>query len=464
MVMDMRRGESQPRMEKPRTKEAAFEARPIDETPLVDKIVERQRTALEELAAEDDFVASVDAFTDVPVEKDPQIALRDKWREQAPTVDEEEKPTGFMAKLARSRLFKAAAGLAAFAGVAGTVGVGGEKLSEASTERDMQYEKAANIVLKSTVDDLAEHGFSFSGLPQETDTVHFKNGQEAERGDVIRAMNEWYTDYVSKHNASSLDKLAEQCGETAADGSVSLDAELCHAMYGNQIKLPEQGLHNLSVATGYSPEELVLEGKIIRESVVVRPTGFVVGGGVVSMTAFEAGRLPGEYANNAHDLLRSRLQFAQSAGMHAVQALDLTHETDAKTLGKKLEVIRTAIQADITAQNDQILIAGDVGALWNYDLKESLIHGTVDEQGVRGESDLSVALRHEETANLAWKKLAAYEKDRKGSLHQLAHSLEDVRNDRLTALLKTGLAAGIETDFFREALQEREKSTDVAVK
>jgi|GEM_PF-4578146 len=396
----------------------------------------------------------------LPQERDPEMERRDRILREARSQkkeEEEEEPKGFISRLANSRLFKPVAGLFAFAGVAGTIGGGYEMMPESYDTRVEQYKQASDIVLKSPLEDLKDHGFTFSGLPKSTDTVKFSDGSTELRSNLIHDKDVWYTKQISSHT-SSLDTLSRTCGEKHKDGSITLDARQCNALYGDQtpLKLDNDAMYGLSAATGYSPEELALEGQILRQS-VVRSSQLGLGGAssITEVGRFEDGRQNGDYMNEEDRLFKDRLAFAQDASMHIIRGLDLTNDPHAF---EKVKAIQEALKADITLSNDEILIANDIANLTITDVRKTLIPAP----GESGHLDLARA--DEAAAELAWMKVAAYEKDRAGPVHKLAHTLEDVRNDRLIGLLKTGYEAGIDKDFFSAALEEREKPTDVAMK
>lgn len=362
---------------------------------------------------------------------------------------EEPPASGIIRRIAKSRVVKALYAMAAILGLGGKAVGAVEDFRDAGEKREQAHETIRQIATESSFRMAERYGVVSLDLPAADDTVHFPDGEATTRGELIGKVDAWYTRLIiDGHGPMGI--MTEQCSTTLPDGSTGLDALKCNDLYGDQVQLNGQALSLLAEVHGYSKDEITTHGKIIRDSVMQRPSGVVIGDSTLAMTYFDLPNLSDAFDGQRTEIYDGYYHDASKMAFVAIRALEV-QSTDKEAIA----AIQSTIKAEILLSNATMLAAADTMNISNGYAADALMHGLDDKlTGEHFASHMEKLTDAQDDAELTWKKLAAREPHTSGPLHAMERGLAEVHVAKLDTLLRSGRDAGSHVDFFLDQLEK----------
>lgn len=371
-----------------------------------------------------------------------------------------EPKSGILRRMAKSKVAKTMYALAAVLGLSTKAASAVETFKSEQEKREYAAQQISETAGRTAFELGQQYEvIPLNNLPSPDDMIAFEDGEWIQRSEFIGKINSWYTETV-KSSGGPMGLMSEQCETTLPSGEEGLDALKCNAIYGDQMKMNQQGLAVLAEVHGYSVDELEAYGKIMRNSIMQRPSSIVMPGSFVGMAYFDYGSVPESYKADREQIYDRYYDDASTMALNAVKALEI--EPDDK---QKIAAVQAAIQAEIRLENTTLLIAGDLQNMSNTMTAQALMEGMTDRYtGERFDADIDRLHAAADEADLAWKTVAAYE-GQTGSIHEFSKAMAEVHHVKLDTLLRHGRDLNEEhRDFFvKELLRlEPQQPTTVA--
>lgn len=370
--------------------------------------------------------------------------------ETAPLLTPEPQPSGFIGRIARSRVAKAVYALGAMLGIATKAAAAIEDMRTDAEKRGAAHATINELARESSLGMAERYGVVNLDLPSPEDIVTLDNGETMERSTLIDYANAQYTQLMIDHHGP-MGTLTDLCSTTLSDGSRGLDALKCNDIYGDQIKMkndPEAIDNFIAKVHGYTPDEIRAHGAIIRNSIMQNPGSAVIGDSTIVMNYFDRDALPGDFKADRDAIYDGYYSDASRMAFAAVKALDI-----APGDRDEIKTVQQTIKAEIKLSNATILAANDVLHLNTN--ADALITGMTDKYThQRFDPHIDLMNDAEQDATLAWKMLAAYETEPDGPIHTMERALLDVHHTKKDTLLRAGRDAGDHVDFFLDQLEK----------
>lgn len=332
-------------------------------------------------------------------------------------------------------------------GLASGIAAGGMEISkgmEQMAEREKAHETLNELAMTTPLERAQDAGFSLD-LPE----------MNAEREEAVTAIDGGYTDLAASDG--HLDTFAKTCGYELEDGTVMLDALKCNDFYFDQFRPDDAGIKAIADAHGYTPEEILVHGRVMRNSLVSHGSIISVPGfeSVVAVGYHDAQRLPDSWRSSKDTLYGGYYEDASALTFALIKDLNLTHADPDKLQAAEL-AIADVVQANVVRENRTLLVENDIVHLTEEANRIALIGGYTDvDSGEFRKSHMAELEDAEKSAADAWKKVTSFEQRTGGPAHVLANAHQEAHESIIKDMLKTGKAAGLETDFLTAQLESR---------
>lgn len=332
-------------------------------------------------------------------------------------------------------------------GLAAGVAAGGMEISkgmEQLAERDRAHETLNELAMTTPFERAQEAGLSLD-LPEMT----------PEREEAIAAIDGGYTDLAASEG--HLSTFAKTCGYELEDGTVMLDALKCNDFYADQFRPDDNGIKAIAEAHGYTPEEVLTHGAIMRKSLVSHGTVIGVPGfeSLVAVGYYDDQRIPGTWRASKKELYDGYYEDASALTFALIKDLDLIHAEPEKQRAAEL-AIADVIKANVVRENRTLLVENDITHLMEEASRTALIGGYTDvDSGEFRKPHIAELEDAEKAAATAWTRVTSFEQRTGGPAHVLAHAHLEAHGTIVRDILKSGKAAGLETDFFTAQLETR---------
>lgn len=296
------------------------------------------------------------------------------------------------------------------AGAGGKAGAESYSAAEHRLEqRDAIGNAAKEIALQSRYDRTQEMIQTHADLPKDSDVLTLADGTSLTRGELSGLLNDKFTEMKKAENNGSYAHFS-----SCADDNGVLDMAKCFDMYGFEAVQSQKSLEALSLATGYTLQELMLHNKMTRESIVHVDEK----GGWEFYNKFETASQMSAHAEtlfDGHYDLASDLLFA------TIKELDLTHATP-EAQRAATDALSLVIHGEIDFTNGLTLAANDIEHL---DLP-------INQEGLTHDQELLETAQHSSKAGC--KVLEKLSTQQDGVLQNLDEYLTNARDAQLQAL------------------------------
>jgi hypothetical protein len=386
----------------------------------------------------------------IPVEKMPQLLEVDD--------DASDYRPSLFQRLAKNPWARAAFRLIGVVGASEGVREGVSSYQELGRQREVQQEIVQTAYESSL--DLEDAGIKFEHqIDPEHTVVTFNDGTKVTGREVLDSLNLGMTEWASESYKGLFGITDNGIAETQlSDGSKGVDVLKLEWAYGDQLKSfhmdsPER-VDILQKATGLNSAEFDVLGKVYRDSTLERPDASA--GGLLGLEYHDSDNFN---INNAPEGTTSQATHEQRLGDSLKIATEIVGSLDVAEMSvderkRFTEALTDALQKTIEADNVWTK-ATAFTSNWSEDVvargfTTKAAEAIPTEQSVIPMYDRLIEADQE--VDLAWRKLAAFESDADGKVHDISAAIRDSLDTKSENFFKQAIELDPEAEAFQKGL------------